>query len=121
MALPLIPVFLAGFAALVRALVPTAALSFGNVLKIIIWGKIFKVLAGLGVGYVTYEISNFGVDMLYQQFQAMQGSIPADTLNILALMGVFEAISIVLSSMSVALAIRGYDKFTNSFTLIGRL
>jgi len=68
-----------------------------------------------------YEISNFGVDAIYAQFQQIQGSIPTDTLNILAMMGVFEALSIVLSAMSVALAIKGYDKATNSLSLFGKV
>ena len=121
MALQAVPAFLGGIAALIRGLLPSATFSFGNLIKVFIWAKLTKILVGLGVGYVTYEFSNFGVDMLYQQFQVMQGSIPTDTLNILALMGVFEAISIVLSAMSVALAIKGYDKATNSLSLFGRI
>lgn len=120
MALQAIPAFLSGIGGLLRSLLPSATFSFANVIKVVIWGKIFKVLTGLGFGYVTYQFSNFGVDMIYQQFQSIQGSIPTDTLNILALMGVFEALSIVLSSMSVALAIKGYDKATNSLSLFGR-
>ena len=120
-ALPAVPAFLSGIAALVRALLPTATFSFANLLKVVIWSKIFKILTGLGVGYVTYEISNFGVDAIYAQFQQIQGSIPTDTLNILAMMGVFEALSIVLSAMSVALAIKGYDKATNSLSLFGKV
>ena len=108
------------FTWLARLFIPTATLSIGNLLRYAFLYKLFKVFTGLGFGWVTYELVNFGVDEIYIELQRLKWYLPADLVGILAMFGLFEAISILLTASSIALAIKGYDRATRTFSVFGR-
>ncbi len=65
-----------------------------------------KILGYFGLGLATFTGFNFLIDQLEQFVFNRFNSIPADILNILLLTKVDVGLSILFSSMSVAIAIK---------------
>lgn len=74
-----------------------------------------KVLIGLGVGFVSYNLGNFGLDILYQQITGAFTGLTSDMLAMLKLARVDEFLSIVFGAFSARLTISGITAAGNGF------
>jgi len=66
-----------------------------------------KVLVGLGFGYVTYELGQFGIDYVYQLIAANASGLPVEIIAVLKYAKLDIAVGIMLGSYAAALTIRG--------------
>lgn len=65
----------------------------------------FKILAGLGASFVSYEALSLSTDAILQYFQNAYGNIPPDILNMFALAGIPEALNIIFGGFSFSFGI----------------
>lgn len=66
-----------------------------------------KIFIGLGVGFVSYNLGNFGLDILYQQITGAFTGLTSDMLAMFKLARVDEFLSIVFGAFSARLTITG--------------
>lgn len=74
---------------------------------------ISKILAGLGFGYVTYNLGQFGIDYIYQQIASNASGLPMEVIAVLKYAKTDVAIGIMLGSYAAALTIRGLTSAGN--------
>ncbi|AXQ66313.1 DUF2523 family protein [Vibrio casei] len=77
-----------------------------------------KVLVGLGFGYVTYELGQFGIDYVYQLIAANASGLPVEIIAVLKYAKLDIAVGIMLGSYAAALTIRGLTS-AGSVTKLG--
>jgi hypothetical protein len=66
-----------------------------------------RVLAGVGVGFLTFTGIDVGLDAMRAQINVYIGTVAADMLSILNLMGFETAINAIISSLAMAATLRG--------------
>jgi len=98
-------IFTSGFFASVRIFLLSMVLSIAPML-------VKGLLTALGIGFLTYQ----GVDLMLENSMdlvfAKYDNIPAELRTNLELMGVLNALNILVSGMTSALAIKGISSFT---------
>lgn len=73
-------------------------------------GIVIKVLASIGFGIVTYTAVTALTDQLFDAIYVHYAGIPADTISILALAGLDDALGIILGGISVKIALKFVPK-----------
>lgn len=66
---------------------------------------VLRVLTALGIGFVTYQLSDTALDALISEVQTSFGAFPASVASIVALSGIDKAVSIIISAHVTALSI----------------
>lgn len=69
-----------------------------------------KILVGLGVGFVSYQLGSFGLDILFGEIKNGFVGLPADMLAMMKIARVDEFLSIVFGALSARLTIVGMGK-----------
>lgn len=70
-----------------------------------------KILVALGVGFATYGAITALLDALISQVQQYVGVLSSDLLQVLAIWGLFEAVSIIASAMTAVAAVKSVRVF----------
>ena len=65
-----------------------------------------RMVTALGIGVITYSIVDNYVQQAFDFMASAWAGIPADIAQVLAIMGVGEAFSIIASGMSVFMAFK---------------
>ncbi|KQB44706.1 DUF2523 domain-containing protein [Neisseria meningitidis] len=65
----------------------------------------FKILAGLGASFVSYEALSLSTDAILKYFQNAYGIYTPDILNMFALAGIPEALNIIFGGFSFSFGI----------------
>lgn len=65
-----------------------------------------RVLLALGIGFVSYQGFNVGIDWLHAQIVSNFAALPADTVSFLAWLWVDKAIGLVFSAYSAAIVVK---------------
>ena len=80
-------------------------------------GSIFtRIVVGLGIGFVTYTVSNYLFSSIIDLIQSQVGLIGTTPLQLLKLSGFFDVLNILFSAFGSALAIK-YGKKVLTFGL----
>ncbi len=80
--------------------------------------SIFKqLLLSLGIGFVTYQLGDFGLDSLYNAVEGRLSELPTIGIRFLKLSGVLDALSILFGALSArityAMATNGRKTLTS--------
>lgn len=75
---------------------------------------IIKVMAGLGIGFVTYQLGSFALDQLFAKVQEYVTQLPPEALVFASMCNIDEAISIVFSGLAVRLSFLGFNALNSS-------
>jgi hypothetical protein len=65
-----------------------------------------RILLALGIGFVTYEGFNVGIDWLHSQIISNFASMDTDILSFLGWLWVDKAIGVLFSAYSAAIAVK---------------
>lgn len=72
---------------------------------------LFRILMAFGVSLVTYKGLDIAVMNTLDKVAPLMAGLPADVLSLLALSGVFEALTIIASAYVTAAAINAAKTF----------
>lgn len=92
--------------------------AFFTSLAVLLPSLVAKILAGLGFGYVTYELGSFGIDYIYQLIATNAAGLPVEIVAVLKYAKTDVAVGIMLGSYAAALTIRGLTS-AGSVTKLG--
>jgi len=66
-----------------------------------------RIITVAGFGAVTYTLSSFGIDAIYQQLKNSAVQLPPEILGVFTILEVDKALGIILGSYAAAMAIKG--------------
>lgn len=66
---------------------------------------LLRVLASLAIGFVTFVGAQVGIDYIFGQVSSLLSGLPADAVQIAGLIGVPQAISVIVAAYTVALTL----------------
>lgn len=66
-----------------------------------------KILLGLGVGIVTYNLGSYGLDAMYSNITSNFGGLPADFLTMMKLARIDEFLSVIFGAFTARLTLQG--------------
>ncbi|MBD3799103.1 MAG: DUF2523 domain-containing protein [Epsilonproteobacteria bacterium] len=69
-----------------------------------------KLLISLGLGYITYELGDFGLDFIYSLVEDRLSELPEIGLKFLRMSGALEAISILFGALSARISYSALSK-----------
>lgn len=76
-------------------------LSLPQILMLIAIPLVARVMSALGMGIISYVSINAFVDFIVSKVMIQIGAMTGSAVMVLALAGIFEALSIILSALSV--------------------
>ncbi|MDX9974777.1 MAG: DUF2523 family protein [FCB group bacterium] len=76
-------------------------LSLPQILMLIAIPLVARVMSALGMGIISYVSINAFVDFIVSRVMIQIGAMTGSAVMVLALAGIFEALSIILSALSV--------------------
>lgn len=82
--------------------------------SLVIWvlaGAIARLLAGAGIALVTYSVLDDQVNGFLNYVRGFLSALPASVLDIMAMMGLGDALSIVGSALMTVAAIKAASMF----------
>lgn len=90
-------------------------------LAMVVAGLVFRALAAIGFGYLSYVGIGSLVDSAGDYIRSLFAELPSQVLAIMGLGKVDVAINIVLSAIIARLLLAGMDKVTGTITSIALL
>lgn len=75
---------------------------------------IIKVMAGLGIGFVTYQLGSFALAELFSKIQEHVSQLPPEALVFASMAKIDEAISIVFAGLAVRLSLLGFNAINST-------
>lgn len=92
-----------------------AGASIGSLLTAVLMNTAGKVIAALGLGFVSYQ----GIDLMLTTFvgwmQGQMGKLPIDALNLLYLSGVPSALNWIFSAYAFTATLKATSHLTAQF------
>ena len=70
---------------------------------------IIKVMAGLGIGFVTYQLGSYALDGIFSQVQTHVSALPPEVLAFISIAKIPEAISVLFGGLAVRLGMMGFN------------
>ena len=108
----------AGFWSHAKHLVKAFRLTIGGWILIFIGFAlvplIIKVMAALGIGFVTYQLGSFALDQLFAKIQEHVTQLPPEALAFAAMANIDEAMTIVFSGIAVRLSFLGFNALNST-------
>lgn len=80
---------------------------------------VWKVLGAVGIGLVTYQGAKAALDVLKASVVSQIGGMSADVLNLIALLQVDKAITVLFSAIVVRWTFAGMKAATGAITKVG--
>lgn len=74
---------------------------------------IIKVMASLGIGFVSYELGTFALDALFVKVQEYLTQLPPEALVFASMCHIDEAISVLFAGLAVRLSFLGFSALTS--------
>lgn len=108
--MPLIPWLGAAFGTIFTSL----KISFYVFLGTYLGPYIMNLLIGAGVGYITYEIGSFGLELVLNDVKSALSGVSGDLLTFVSIAKIDEAISILLGGLAAKLSIAGFSSVTSA-------
>ena len=71
-----------------------------------------RILASLGMGFLTFAAVTTAADIMLGEFSAMWGTLPADVFNIISLAGFPEALGWIIGAYLSRLALNALPKLS---------
>ncbi|SCZ52954.1 DUF2523 domain-containing protein [Thiohalomonas denitrificans] len=87
---------------------PVIGMFWGSLLTLIA-PLVYKVVAALGLGFVTYLGLSYVMDELMSYMQGALSGLPSEMLAMVALLKIDQAIALIVSAFSVRAAISGWS------------
>lgn len=75
---------------------------------------IIKVMAGLGIGFVTYQLGSFALAELFSKVQENVSQLPPEALVFVSMAKIDEAISIVFAGLAVRISLMGFSAINST-------
>ncbi|RMX09035.1 DUF2523 domain-containing protein [Vandammella animalimorsus] len=96
---------------------PALAPVIGGILLYITTGVVFRALAALGIGYMTYTGINALLAYIKNEMLSAFGSLPPQIFQLLGYMQVGTAFNIILSACVIRLTLRGLNTASGAITV----
>lgn len=113
------PLFAVWLLNVIARLFPATFAVFGNIkfwlvtafFAIIAAGTVslvFRVFIALGIGYITYNLTSFALDILFTRLTDSFDTLPVEVLTFLSMARIDDFISVMFSALSARLVLAGF-------------
>lgn len=75
---------------------------------------IIRVMGGLGIGFVTYQLGSMALQEIFQTIQGHFSQLPPEVLAFVGIAKIGEAISILFAGLAVRLALMGFSSISGT-------
>lgn len=75
---------------------------------------IIKVMGGLGIGFISYQLGNMALTEVFQLIKNNFDALPPEVIPFVAMSKIGEGISIVFGGMAARLALMGFTSSTST-------
>ncbi|MBV2129871.1 DUF2523 domain-containing protein [Arsukibacterium indicum] len=75
---------------------------------------IIKVMSGLGIGFVVYELGTMALQVIFTQIQTHFSGLPPEILQFVSMAKIPDAISILFGGLAARLAFMGFSNLSTT-------